>query len=688
MPRSNEAISTLGREIGRIRRHYRTVLVLLAAITALTTGVIHFALALQQVSTRMSALGAEEATLLSRVDNLEIALGKKSVDVNAGEPTLEIIRAELVQSADRLEEIHRDVLALDRATWFGLPIGGNAARFYLEEPYLIDERIREKVAAMRRLAGLPRAVVAAEFQASYGSAGPLVRKMPVEVGIEKALTAFQERAVEQSRQLSLLQLGLSVLLVAILVADLVFVFRPLIARLREGRDAVEQAQRDLDHLAHSDALTGIPNRARFMALLADAVAAVDAGAAPFTLCLLDLNRFKGINDTLGHAAGDAVLIAVAERLVAAVGPDDVVARLGGDEFAILAFDARDAAGFTALAVRIHAKVSQDVAVAGEVLVPAVSIGGVLYPQVAGDPTHLMTRADTALYSAKSAPERACLYGAAIQDAERRRAALVGAIGAAVASGRVESRMARRLRLSDGAVTALPVQAALPRSAGRAAEAAPLIEAAEAAGVSTPLWRSLLVSGFAAARRLHGADHPRLSIAVGRVSLGAPDFPRMIAAEAAAGRIDPARLELMVPVADLRGRTAYLVQEALAGLARRGVTVVLDGFGAGSFDAGDVTDLPVTGLRLAPAVVSKTGRQPVAERTLKGLAAFGRGMGVEVIGPATEIPADLVLLRALGVTAAESLAEPVEEPVDGAAPAGPDAAPADGPAAPIEIARAS
>lgn len=159
----------------------------------------------------------------------------------------------------------------------------------------------------------------------------------------------------------------------------------------------------MEHRAHHDSLTGLPNRARFTALLDAALERMAAGTAAYHVMLLDLDRFKEVNDTLGHAAGDAVLVDVGRRIAPLLTPDDVLARLGGDEFALLqCVDRNDGVQRAQrLAGAIVAAVARPFACGGTNVSIGVSIGMSGVPEAGVERSVLLERADLALYVAKN-----------------------------------------------------------------------------------------------------------------------------------------------------------------------------------------------------------------------------------------------------------------------------------------------
>jgi diguanylate cyclase (GGDEF)-like protein len=175
----------------------------------------------------------------------------------------------------------------------------------------------------------------------------------------------------------------------------------LAASLQRANVAATAALRQLDHAANHDPLTDLANRCAYRRAFEDRLARAARGEGELTAMLIDLDRFKAINDTHGHAAGDAVLVEVAARLRAALGPEDVAARLGGDEFAALIFRPRMGEADAALAERIVRDLAAPFGLGGRTVRAGASLGLARFPRDGRSLQDLQVAADVALYAAKS-----------------------------------------------------------------------------------------------------------------------------------------------------------------------------------------------------------------------------------------------------------------------------------------------
>ncbi|TNC48700.1 diguanylate cyclase [Rubellimicrobium rubrum] len=208
-----------------------------------------------------------------------------------------------------------------------------------------------------------------------------------------------DRQAEQKRTSRLHDL-LGVATLVILLAEAFVVFRPLMSRADREAARADVALSELEYLASHDALTGLLNRGQIDRILDIAVHEASSESRQLGLVLLDLDEFKPINDRFGHAAGDAVLVAVANRIRGLVGPTGVAGRLGGDEFIVLVRGSQVEKEVAALASRLLDELRKPFEYRGQLLHPRASIGYAVFPAAGSDVATLLSAADSAMYTAK------------------------------------------------------------------------------------------------------------------------------------------------------------------------------------------------------------------------------------------------------------------------------------------------
>lgn len=221
-----------------------------------------------------------------------------------------------------------------------------------------------------------------------------------------------------------------------------------------GQDVTEtlENQARIQHMAFFDTLTGLPNRAMFLDRIGQAVAASDRCTQPLGLILLDLDHFKRVNDTLGHATGDRLLAEAATRLLGCIRNDDLAARLGGDEFAIMVPEMSGTADLTHIASRIIRVFSLPFEVGGKELFVSASIGIAVYPTDSANIDELFKFADSAMYHAKSQGRNNFqFYSTSMTDAIAERMRLEGDMRKALANGEMRLHFQPKVDLRSGRI---------------------------------------------------------------------------------------------------------------------------------------------------------------------------------------------------------------------------------------------
>ncbi|HSN22118.1 MAG TPA: EAL domain-containing protein [Usitatibacter sp.] len=224
-------------------------------------------------------------------------------------------------------------------------------------------------------------------------------------------------------------------------------------RLRRTNEELNSALQMIQKMATHDALTGLPNRALFNETLVHAIGQAQRHRRPLALFFLDIDRFKNINDTLGHSIGDRVLQEVGRRLTVAVRASDMVARLGGDEFVLLAEGFADSADLSDVAAKILGAFEPSFHVESQELALSASIGICTFPDDGSDAQTLLSNADIAMYRAKEqGRNRHCFYAASLNKLSQERLALEAALRHAVERDEIEIHYQPKIEFGAGRVT--------------------------------------------------------------------------------------------------------------------------------------------------------------------------------------------------------------------------------------------
>jgi len=435
---------------------------------------------------------------------------------------------------------------------------------------------------------------------------------------------------------------------AMLLASVAAIAGGAVDRLMAAAAAAELAQQRLARQAGTDGLTGLANRLAFDAELARRWQD-SAGPARVGLLVLDLNRFKEVNDRFGHAAGDELLQAVATRLASQLRPGDVLARLGGDEFAVILGDAHTELAACGAADRLAAGLLTPVTVpvADLELTATVSIGVAVSPAHAASPDGLLRAADTGMYRAKSAGRPVALYSAAGAQHERERRVLLGKLRSALEGGtlschyqpQVDLRGARTRRVEALVRWQHPERGLLGPGA--------FLPLAEQAGLMDVLTRQVLTRAATdAASWVAGGWLSCVSVNLAASDLLDPLLPADIAAILAAAGLPAAALQAEIT------ETAFLsdldrARSVLSGLRGLGIGVALDDFGTGYSSLTHLQQLPADELKLDQSFTARLATDPRTRAIVAGTITLAHTLGLRVVGERVEDQATHAELQALG-----------------------------------------
>ena len=400
---------------------------------------------------------------------------------------------------------------------------------------------------------------------------------------------------------------------------------------------------DARRQAVTDDLTQLPNRRLFSSRLRDAIVRAPATGQELTVMVLDLDNFKQLNDTLGHAAGDELLRLIGPRLRRALSDTDTVARLGGDEFAILLDREADP---TAVAERLLTALRQPFQVQGLALRLTASIGVASFPRDADGPEELMKCADVAMYLAKLAPRGWELYSSERDTNTRERLLLAGELAEALENGEVEAHFQPIALTSSGRVVG---SEALVRWRREGALLAPdqFLDAAQHAGLSRPLTRRMLslALGQAAAWRAAGHD---LYVSVNTTVSDLLDmsFPDEVESALIAAGIPARALVLEVTESSIMS-DPQRIGAVLGRLRELGVEIALDDFGTGYSSLAHLRTLSVTQVKLDRSFVSQMCDDQADAAIVSATIGLAHALGITVVAEGVENERTWDALRELG-----------------------------------------
>lgn len=411
------------------------------------------------------------------------------------------------------------------------------------------------------------------------------------------------------------------------------------------------ANRRVLELAQTDVLTGLPNRAFFLARLDELNGQLKNGGPTFSILMLDLDRFKNVNDSLGHGAGDALLRLVAQRLKSAVRATDVLARLGGDEFAIIQEDCEDQrACSTELAARIAKLVAEPFLLPGHRVEIGTSIGIAIAPDHGRDQEQLLKKADLALYRSKSAG-RNCftIYDEAMSAELEARNTLEGDLRDAIARCQFEVHYQPFMDASTGARRGFEALVRWRHPARGLIPPDQFIALAEETGLIVPLGEFVLRRACADA-----ANWPSdlmVAVNLSPIQFKEADLFDVICAALRDSGLSPQRLEIEITESVLleRGTENHAFMERLKHI---GIELALDDFGTGYSSLSYLTAFPFDKIKIDRSFVRNLTHQPRSSAIISSIVTLARGLDMSVTAEGVETADEFERLRALGVNFAQ------------------------------------
>jgi diguanylate cyclase (GGDEF)-like protein len=394
-----------------------------------------------------------------------------------------------------------------------------------------------------------------------------------------------------------------------------------------------------------DPLTGLADRSRLHAELGANLARIRRGGLPLAVLCLDLDRFKEVNDTLGHPAGDALLRRVADRLRKTVRGEDLVARVGGDEFVIIQTNTRDPQAAEALARRLVERVCRPCVVNGHAITLGVSIGIAKAPCDGDEPDVLIKHADLALYRAKAEGRGKYRFFEPEMDAQvKARRALERDLGSALSRGQFHLAFQPQIGLDSDHVECFeallrwthPKRGAMPPS--------DFIPVAEECGLMDQIGAWVLSAACGAAARW--PVPAMVAVNVSAVQFRKGCIMQAVTAALEGAGLPPGRLELEITEAALL-QDADAVVAVLNDLRGLGVRISLDDFGTGYASLSHLRRFAFDKIKIDRSFVQSLAEDPERRAIIRALAGLGASLGIKIVAEGVETVEQLAQLRADG-----------------------------------------
>jgi diguanylate cyclase (GGDEF)-like protein/PAS domain S-box-containing protein len=423
-----------------------------------------------------------------------------------------------------------------------------------------------------------------------------------------------------------------------------------------GRDITEKmrAEEQIRHMAHYDSLTGLPNRMLLHDRIGQAIAQAQRNQEVLAIQFIDLDRFKTVNDSLGHAVGDRLLKTVAGRLESCIRGSDTIARIGGDEFVMVLGNLKAPEDARHVSQKVLDALSEPLMIDGHELKITPSIGICAYPHDGEDVETLMRNADTAMYYAKQMGRNNYqFFTQAMNDAAQQRLVIENDLRHAIERDEFILHYQPQLDLNTGAITGFEALVRWLHPQRGTLSPSVFIAAAEETGIIGPLGEWVLREACSEARAWRDAGYPELQVSV---NCSAQQFQREGFVETVGlilreSGLPASRLELEITESVIVQRSEEVVAR-FASLEALGVQISLDDFGTGYSSLSYLKRFAIHQLKIDQSFVRDISSDPDDAAIVSAIIAIAHSLGLKVVAEGVETAEQLAFLRSLGCDGAQ------------------------------------
>ena len=410
-----------------------------------------------------------------------------------------------------------------------------------------------------------------------------------------------------------------------------------------------RAALELMHVAYHDALTGLPNRALIRNTLKEIADKRAERSRALAVHLIDVDRFKGVNEALGFAIGDDFIQIVAQRLKTACGANDMLGHFGGDEFVVLQEDAVDEQGARQLAQRLLSCISQPLSAGGNEIMPTASLGVSLFPGDGDHADELIRNASLAMDRAKSEGGNTFRFFAAGMNRKAKAALTLGQdLRRALSNSEFELHYQPQIALNTGRIVGVEALLRWRRSSGELVPPDQFLPYAEESGLILPISQWVLHEACRDAASWTRVDLPPLRVAVNMspTQFKRQDVCKLVQTELERTALSPERLELEL-TENLLMQNAEIVAKDIAALRDVGVQFAIDDFGTGYSSLSYIRTLPINRLKIDRSFIANVASSASDAAIVRTILALADALGIAVTAEGVETNAQLERLNELG-----------------------------------------
>ncbi|HVZ99606.1 MAG TPA: EAL domain-containing protein [Caulobacterales bacterium] len=620
----------------KVTRRYVLGLSLLAACVIANFVIMQVSLTFQQRQVRISALAAEQSRLFSDIGVYSRSLMRAAVANDVPEESINAIRENMRSAGQRLRANMHELLRLDDERIAGVLRFQVMTPYYRQPPHNLEQKIDRYIERTNELASLTPEHLAVRFSQWVPMDIAVTTGSLIQNSFDQAMAGGYSAAQRSVGMMQFAEKIITLLTLIILVLEGVYLFAPLLRVL--------QAQ------ARQDRLTGLANRTLFYETLAKRLDAARAGRGHAALILFDLDRFKPINDTLGHVAGDALLQEVANRTVKVVGEKGFVARLGGDEFAILPSPDLEPQELEGLLERVVQEIEAPLYYGEWEMQPAASLGAAVFPVHGEDAERLFASADAALYVAKKQRSTFLIYDEAMRSDDDEARQMTLDLRRAVSQHELCVYYQPQIAMHENRCIGFEALLRWRHPTKGVLNAGQFVHMAERLGL-VPEITAMVIASVAHDIRAwlnQGFDPGIVGINMPEEMFATDLAQQMLDRGLAPHAIPYERICIEVTEDVFLNRAADQISARLSAMRDLGLRIAFDDFGTGYASLSHLKRFPFDELKIDRSFVDDLTRDARSVEIIRALTGLARNLGKSVIAEGIETEEQRALLLAEGV----------------------------------------